>query len=89
MGQLIVNGRVFLNKNEAPLGGVDVSIQNFDNIIKETTTNDSGFYQLSVPGEYKYAQHLRLVAGNNMIFKPFKQMLDFSQTLTIILIFHH
>jgi len=83
MGQLIVNGRVFLNKNEAPLGGVDVSIQNFDNIIKETTTNDSGFYQLSVPGEYKYAQHLRLVAGNNMIFKPFKQMLDFSQTLTM------
>ncbi len=83
MGQLIVNGKVFLNKNEAPLGGVDVSIQNFDNVIKETTTNDSGFYQLSVPGEYKYAQHLRLVAGNNMIFKPFKQKLDFSQTLTM------
>ena len=83
MGQLIVNGRVFLNKNEAPLGGVDVSIQNFDNVIKETTTNDSGFYQLSVPGEYKYAQHLRLVAGNNMIFKPFKQKLDFSQSLTM------
>jgi len=83
MGQLIVNGKVFLNKNEAPLGGVDVSIQNFDNIIKETTSNDSGFYQLSVPGEYKYAQHLRLVAGNKMIFKPFKQKLDFSQTLTM------
>ncbi len=83
MGQLIVNGKVFLNKNEAPLGGVDVSIQNFDNVIKETTTNDSGFYQLSVPGEYKYAQHLRLVAGNNMIFKPFKQKLDFSQSLTM------
>ena len=83
MKQLIVFGKVFLNKNNSSLSGVSVSMQNFDNVIKETTTNDSGFYQIAIPGEYKYAQHLRLVAGNNLIFKPFKQKLDFSQAFRL------
>ena len=34
MGQLIVNGKVFLNKDETPLGGVDVSIQTLIMLLK-------------------------------------------------------
>ncbi|MBL51471.1 MAG: hypothetical protein CMG57_05890 [Candidatus Marinimicrobia bacterium] len=80
MGQLIVSGKVFLNRNNKRLAGVNVSMQNYDNVIKEIVTNDSGFYQIAVPGEYKYAKHLRLVVGENLIFKPYKQLLDFSQS---------
>ena len=84
MKQLIVSGTVFLNKNGRNLVGVDVSLQNFDNEIKKIKTNEAGFYQLAIPGEYKYAKHVRLVAGNNLIFKPHKQKLDFSQSFKLI-----
>jgi hypothetical protein len=80
MKQLIVSGKVFLNKNGNTLAGVDVSFQNFDNVIKEIRTNESGNFQLAIPGEYRYAKHLRLVSGNNLIFKPFKKMMDFSES---------
>ena len=80
MKQLIVSGKVFLNKNGKTLAGVDVSLQNFDNVIKEIRTNDLGNFQIAIPGEYKHAKHLRLVAGNNLIFKSFKKMMDFSET---------
>ena len=80
MKQLIVSGKVFLNKNDSIVAGVSVSLQNYDNVIKEINTNKFGFYQIAVPGEYRYAKHLRLVAGRNLIFKPFKKMMDFSES---------
>tara|TARA_B100000029_G_scaffold150704_2_gene145901 strand:- start:2546 stop:3532 length:987 start_codon:yes stop_codon:yes gene_type:complete len=83
MQQLVVSGRVFLNRNDSTVAGVNVSMQNYDNVIKEIVTNDSGYYQIAVPGEYKYAKHLRLVAGENLIFKPYKQLLDFSEAFRI------
>ena len=78
MGQLIVSGNTFLNKNDSALANVDVSLQSYDNIIHETQSNKSGYFQLAIPGEYKYAKHLRIVAGENLIFKPYTKKLDFS-----------
>ncbi len=77
IGQLIVSGYTRLNTNDSTISGVDISIQNFDNIIYQTSSNEFGYYQIAVPGEYRFADHLRLVAGNNLIFKPFKRKLDF------------
>ena len=79
MGQLIVSGNTFLNKNDSTLASVDISLQSYDNIIHETQSNRSGSFQLAIPGEYKYAKHLRIVAGENLIFKPYTKKLDFSQ----------
>ena len=79
IGQLIVSGYTRLNTNDSIISGVDISIQNFDNIIYQTSSNEFGYYQIAVPGEYRFADHLRLVAGDNLIFKPFKRKLDFQK----------
>jgi len=80
IGQLIVSGYTRLNTNDSTISGVDVSIQNFDNIIYKTSSNEAGYYQIAVPGEYRFADYLRIVAGNNLIFKPFKKKLDFKNS---------
>ena len=78
IGQLIVSGKTTLNHNDSILSGVDISLQNFDNVIHTTRSNESGYYQIAIPGEYKFAEHLRIVAGENLIFNPFAKKLDFS-----------
>ena len=45
-----------------------------------TSSNKSGYFQIAIPGEYKYAEHLRIVAGENLIFKPFAKKLDFKDS---------
>ena len=79
IGQLIVSGYTRLNTNDSIISGIDISMQNFDNIIYQTSSNEFGYYQIAVPGEYRFADHLRLVAGDNLIFKPFKRKLDFQE----------
>ena len=78
IGQLIASGKTTLNHNDSILSGVDISLQNFDNVIHTTRSNESGYYQIAIPGEYKFAEHLRIVAGENLIFNPFAKKLDFS-----------
>ena len=78
LGQLVVSGKTYFNSNDSMITDVEVSMQNFDNVIYKTRSNESGFYQLAIPGEYRYAEHLRIVAGDNLIFKAFKKKLDFS-----------
>ena len=78
IGQLIVSGKTTLNHNDSILSAVDISLQNFDNVIHTTRSNESGYYQIAIPGEYKFAEHLRIVAGENLIFNPFAKKLDFS-----------
>ena len=76
-GQLIVSGKTCLNDGGTILSRVKISLQNFDNIIYSTYSNDSGFFQIAIPGEYRLAEHLRIVAGENYIFKPFSNKLVF------------
>ena len=82
-GQLVVSGQTLSNSNDIILENVEITLQNFDNIIYKTFSNKKGFFQVAIPGEYKYAEHLRLVAGNNIIFKPFIRKLDFSKNRKI------
>ena len=80
MGQLVISGTTYLNKNDSLIGGASISLQSYDNKINTTSSNQSGYFQIAIPGEYKYAEHLRIVAGENLIFKPFIQKLDFTQS---------
>ena len=83
LGQLVVSGKTYFNSNDSMITNVEVSMQNYDNVIYNTRSNESGFYQLAIPGEYRYAEHLRIVAGDNLIFKAFKKKLDFSDSRKI------
>ena len=80
MGQLVVRGNTYLNKNDSLVSGASITLQSYDNIINTTRSNQSGKFQIAIPGEYKYAEHLRIVAGENLIFKPFIKKLDFSKS---------
>ena len=83
IGQLVVSGKTTLNNNDSIVPHVAISLQNFDNVIHTTRSNESGFYQIAIPGEYKFAEHLRIVAGENLIFNPFSKKLDFSTSRKI------
>ena len=83
IGQLVVSGKTTLNNNDSIVPNVTISLQNFDNVIHTTRSNELGFYQIAIPGEYKFAEHLRIVAGENLIFNPFSKKLDFSTSRKI------
>ena len=79
---LIVKGRVFLNSDfSKSLEGVKVSVMNYDNNIQSTLTDELGMYKIAIPGENKDLENLRLLVGENLIYKPFRKNLDFSQDL--------
>jgi len=75
MRPIIVTGTVYLNRDETPIPGVNVSLQNFDHLINEVQTDENGFYMISIPGEYNQAKHLQLVGGKNLVFKPYRKKL--------------
>tara|TARA_B100000427_G_C15509398_1_gene595458 strand:+ start:836 stop:1795 length:960 start_codon:yes stop_codon:yes gene_type:complete len=79
-GQLIISGKTFLKNNRSIIPKVQVSVQNFDDVIFNTFSNDSGFYQIAIPGESKFAEDLKIVAGKNLILKPFSEKLDFKNS---------
>ena len=79
---LIVKGRVFLNSDfSKSLEGVKVSVMNYDNNIQSTLTDELGMYKIAIPGENKDLENLRLLVGENLIYKPFRKNLDFSEDL--------
>ena len=78
-GQLIVSGTTSLLMNNNLLEGVELSVQNYDNLIYKTRSNKNGFYKIAIPGEYKFTENLRLVAGENLIFTPITKKLNFHE----------
>ena len=79
---LIVKGRVFLNSDfSKSLKDVKVSVMNYDNNIQSTLTDELGMYKIAIPGENKDLENLRLLVGENLIYKPFRKNLDFSENL--------
>ena len=79
---LIVKGRVFLNSDfSKSLKDVKVSVMNYDNNIQSTLTDELGMYKIAIPGENKDLENLRLLVGENLIYKPFRRNLDFSENL--------
>ena len=79
---LIVKGRVFLNSDfSKSLEDVKVSVMNYDNNIQSTLTDELGMYKIAIPGENKDLENLRLLVGENLIYKPFRRNLDFSENL--------
>ena len=77
---LIVRGQVMLAKNDSTLKGVDLAIQIFPTTLATTKSGTDGLFELGIPGEFMKSNNIELVAGTNLIFKPFRQNLDFSKT---------
>ena len=79
-GQLVITGRTFLKNNNSVLKNVKVSVKDSNNVIFTTSSNDSGFYQIAIPGQSRYLKNLRIVVGEDLVFKPFTQNLVFENS---------
>ena len=42
--------------------------------------DNNGIFEMGIPGEFMKSPNIELVAGTNLIFKPFRQKLDYSNT---------
>ena len=79
-GQLIISGKTFLKNDASILPEVKVEIKDAEDVIFTTSSNDSGFYQIAIPGESRFSENLRIVVGENLIFKPLTQKLIFENS---------
>ena len=79
-GQLLITGKTFLKNNSSVLKNVRVSVKDSNNVIFTTSSNDSGFYQIAIPGQYRFSNNLRIVVGEDLILKPFSQNLVFENS---------
>ncbi len=77
-GQLIISGKTFLKNDASILPKVKVAIKDSEDVLFNTSSNDSGFYQIAIPGESRFSENLKIVVGENLIFKPFTQKLIFN-----------
>ena len=76
-GQLIISGKTFLKNDASILPKVKVAIKDSEDVLFDTFSNDSGFYQIAIPGESRFSENLRIVVGENLIFKPLSKKLTF------------
>ena len=76
-GQLIISGKTFLKNDASILPKVKVAIKDSEDVLFNTFSNDSGFYQIAIPGESRFSENLRIVVGENLIFKPLSKKLTF------------
>ena len=77
---LIVQGVVTLAQNDSTLSGVALSVQVFPATLARTKSDENGIFEMGIPGEFMKSPNIELVAGTNLIFKPFRQKLDYSNT---------
>ena len=79
-GQLIISGKTFLKNDASILPKVKVAIKDSEDVLFNTSSNDSGFYQIAIPGESRFSENLRIVVGENLIFKPLSKKLTFENS---------
>ena len=79
-GQLIISGKTFLKNDASILPRAKIAIKDSEDVIFTTSSNDSGFYQIAIPGESRFSEDLRIVVGENLIFKPLSQKLSFESS---------
>tara|TARA_Y100000588_G_scaffold392523_1_gene504795 strand:- start:531 stop:1574 length:1044 start_codon:yes stop_codon:yes gene_type:complete len=77
---LIVRGIVTLARNDSIISGVDLSVQVFPATLATTKSDKNGMFEMGIPGEFMKSTNIELVAGSNLIFKTFRQKLDYSNT---------
>ena len=79
-GQLVISGKTSLKNDASILPKVKVAIKDSEDVVFTTSSNDSGFYQIAIPGEFRFSENLRIVVGEDLIFKPFSQKLIFKNS---------
>ncbi|MBH51491.1 MAG: hypothetical protein CMG70_05955 [Candidatus Marinimicrobia bacterium] len=81
---LDVIGIVSNRLTDDPLNEVDVSLYMKDKLLQKVYSNEKGEYSLTLPGEFKDQEFLRIIAGEKLIFAPFRKDISFKKTKKLI-----
>ena len=76
---LNVTGVVKNQMTDSILASVDVAIYELDQLLQLTHSDAQGNYALTILGEYKNNEDLRIIAGTDLIFTPFRKDIFFGE----------
>ena len=76
---LNVTGVVKNQMTDSILANVDVAIYELDQLLQLTHSDAQGNYALTILGEYKNNEDLRIIAGTDLIFTPFRKDIFFGE----------
>ena len=76
---LNVTGVVKNQMSDSILVNVDVAIYELDQLLQLTHSDAQGNYALTILGEYKNNEDLRIIAGTDLIFTPFRKDIFFGE----------
>ena len=76
---LNVTGVVKNQITDSPLANVDVAIYELDQLLQLTHSDDQGNYALTILGEYKNNEDLRIIAGTDLVFSPVRRDIFFGE----------
>ena len=74
---LDVAGVVTSRLTDSTLAGVDVSLYIKDELLQKVYSNEKGQYALTLPGEFKDQEFFRIIAGEKLVFAPFRKDINF------------
>ena len=81
---LDVAGVVTNRLTDSTLAGVDVSLYLKEELLQKVYSNEKGQYALTLPGEFKDEEFLKIIAGEKLVFAPFRRDIDFKKTKDLI-----
>ena len=76
---LNVTGVVKNQMTDSILVNVDVAIYELDQLLQLTHSDAQGNYALTILGEYKNNEDLRIISGTDLIFTPFRKDIFFGE----------
>lgn len=77
---LTVAGFVKNKMTDDPLGKIDVAIYLKGQLLQKVFSDKTGAYSLTIPGRFKDKNFLRIIAGEKLIFAPFRREINFKSS---------
>jgi len=77
---LTIAGLVSNTLTEELLNNIDVSLFLKNDLLQKVFSNENGEYTLTISGEYKNNEFLRIIAGEKLIFSPFRRDVSFEKS---------
>jgi len=81
---LDIAGVVTNRLTDSTLAGVDVSLYLKDELLQKVYSNEKGQYALTLPGEFKDQELFRIIAGEKLVFAPFRKDINFKKSKDLI-----
>ena len=76
---LLLSGWVKNQMSDKYLANVDISIFSSETLVYKTFSDGNGQYSISIPGTFKKDDNLKVIAGLDLIFSPYRKNIKFKK----------